>query len=206
MKSKSLKKLNLFVRYGGVNAVRQDGYLPKGHEGDAFHKPPARHGIYAFPISGIETFLCGHRMNRPKTEEGDVYVKEIRDCKFWIYISSKRISEATDLSTLEYYTTELDKNIKMLNECEKHFRQAASERKKAGHKKKFHQKLSKFEYDGPIWHHLELPPSLVKAIKKKKNKWILTSFKVYERALRIRLSSQWKNYAKDDMEVFIENI
>lgn len=54
----SKKKINnIFVRWGGANAVRQKG--KRGPFG--FHSPPASRGIYAFPIKAIEQFLSAHR-------------------------------------------------------------------------------------------------------------------------------------------------
>lgn len=45
-----------FIRFGGLNLVNQKGYnvIPT-----TFHEPPARKGLYAFPIKAVEFFLLG---------------------------------------------------------------------------------------------------------------------------------------------------
>lgn len=53
---------NVFVRWGGANAVRQKGVWAGGKKKDGWHSPPDSRGIYAFPIKAIERFLSAHRM------------------------------------------------------------------------------------------------------------------------------------------------
>lgn len=55
-----LSKYNIFVRWGGANAVRQNKECDNSPT--SYHYPPDSRGIYAFPIKAIETFLSGHRM------------------------------------------------------------------------------------------------------------------------------------------------
>lgn len=54
-------KSNIFVRWGGANAVNQKGVFD-GKKSKGWHSPPASRGIYAFPLKGIERFLSAHRM------------------------------------------------------------------------------------------------------------------------------------------------
>lgn len=51
---------NIFVRWGGANAVRQKGDWHGNKKG--WHSPPDSRGIYAFPIKAIEKFLSSHRL------------------------------------------------------------------------------------------------------------------------------------------------
>jgi hypothetical protein len=54
-----MKKDNdTFVRYGGLSLVKQKGY---SRVAKTYHSPPAKKGIYAFPIKAIDFFLCSHR-------------------------------------------------------------------------------------------------------------------------------------------------
>jgi hypothetical protein len=46
----------VFVRFGGLSLVTQKGYDPRSKH---FHSPPARRGVYAFPLKAIELFLLG---------------------------------------------------------------------------------------------------------------------------------------------------
>jgi hypothetical protein len=48
------KKLNTFVRFGGLNLKKQ-----KGFGNDTFHSPPAPIGIYCMPLIAQELFLVG---------------------------------------------------------------------------------------------------------------------------------------------------
>jgi|ERR1035437_1969893 hypothetical protein len=48
------KDLTTFIRYGGLDLKRQDGY-----GSTTFHAPPSPRGIYAFPKTMQELFLVG---------------------------------------------------------------------------------------------------------------------------------------------------
>lgn len=205
----------MFVRYGGINAVTQHGYSPKSTafpNAGCYHKPPASRGIYAFPVSGIELFLCWHRMGSiiTEVETNNPHSIEPRYKKDMIKYAANGLHEALsnnlDENIIEMKKDILDKAIDDYYTDEYLAHAVAQERKKKGFKAKTKRSPSHFEYDGPIWHHLDLPKSLRKSVKKKSGSWILTSFKVYERALRIRLSSHMREYSNDDMEVFIERI
>ena len=49
-----IKKLNVFVRFGGLNLKKQ-----KGFGNDTYHSPPAPVGIYCMPLIAQELFLVG---------------------------------------------------------------------------------------------------------------------------------------------------
>lgn len=49
------KKLNIFVRFGGVNLKKQKGF----NKSDSYHAPPASKGFYAMPLVAQEFFLIG---------------------------------------------------------------------------------------------------------------------------------------------------
>jgi hypothetical protein len=48
------KNLNIFVRFGGLDLKKQNGYTP---EQKTFHAPPAARGFYAMPKVAQEFFL-----------------------------------------------------------------------------------------------------------------------------------------------------
>jgi len=48
------KNLNMFVRFGGLDLKKQNGYTP---EQKTFHSPPASRGFYAMPKVAQELFL-----------------------------------------------------------------------------------------------------------------------------------------------------
>jgi len=48
------KNLHIFVRYGSLNLVYQEGL-----NSDTYHSPPVRRGLYAFPLVLQERFLIG---------------------------------------------------------------------------------------------------------------------------------------------------
>ena len=50
-----LKKLNIFVRFGGLNLKTQKGF----NKSDSYHSPPASKGFFAFPLLAQEFFLIG---------------------------------------------------------------------------------------------------------------------------------------------------
>lgn len=53
-KSSKENKLNIFVRFGGLDLKNQ-----KGFGKDTFHSPPATRGFYAMPLVAQEFFLIG---------------------------------------------------------------------------------------------------------------------------------------------------
>jgi hypothetical protein len=50
------KNLNIFVRFGGLNLKKQEGY---SNSPSSFHQPPASRGFYAMPKVAQEFFLIG---------------------------------------------------------------------------------------------------------------------------------------------------
>jgi hypothetical protein len=62
----------VFVRYGGLSSVPQDGY---DLTAEGFHKPPARRGIYAFVNGFVQPFLIGTTTLDPRRQE---YVRNIK--------------------------------------------------------------------------------------------------------------------------------
>lgn len=50
------KNLNVFVRFGGLNLKKQEGY---SNSPSGFHQPPAPRGFYAMPKVAQEFFLIG---------------------------------------------------------------------------------------------------------------------------------------------------
>lgn len=79
------KKLNIFVRFGGLNLKKQRGYGKR----KSYHAPPAPRGIYCMPLIAQEMFLISS-MNtyQPGTmpeskssfEEKD-WIKHEKKCK-----------------------------------------------------------------------------------------------------------------------------
>lgn len=72
------KSLGTFVRWGGLSPVKQRGFKQTKSEDATFHSPPAKKGIYAFPVKWIEKFLLGGKdrtHERPRTFEhyGDIW-------------------------------------------------------------------------------------------------------------------------------------
>jgi len=47
---------NIFIRFGGLSIKKQHGYSANSK---TFHTPPAKRGVYAFPVKAIELFLLG---------------------------------------------------------------------------------------------------------------------------------------------------
>lgn len=80
------KKLNIFVRFGGVNLKKQRGYGNK----KSYHAPPAPRGIYCMPLIAQEHFLISSmNVYQPGTtpkkiesfqgEDWDIYYKKYRN-------------------------------------------------------------------------------------------------------------------------------
>lgn len=72
-----MKKINgknpfVFVRFGGLDLKRQDGFGQ-----DSFHAPPTTRGVYAMPKIAQELFLVG---SIDKTQPG-IFPKELVDRK-----------------------------------------------------------------------------------------------------------------------------
>lgn len=67
-----MKKLK-FIRWGGLSAVKQKGFIPENKLGEGcFHKPPARHGVYTFIDGFVEPFLVAWKIY-DETKEIKVY-------------------------------------------------------------------------------------------------------------------------------------
>ena len=101
MGNKGKKGIDIFVRYGGLSLVKQDGF---NEDMPTFHSPPAKKGVYAFPIKCIDFFLCAHRKGFLKQKKEFSYKKEIwhhlgERCKTSEIIERKGSWVLTEFST-----------------------------------------------------------------------------------------------------------
>lgn len=181
-----------FVRYGGLSSVKQKGYTTDPDAG--FHSPPARRGIYAFVQQFVEHFLLGG------TDFDSRRMVYARDAKG--NLLSKGHPE------YEKIHTECNKNddLRVKWGWGHHF-----VTKKDGTEVIVHNKKPvKFQYDGDIWHHLEVPNDKVLA---RKGSWVKTDMLTYTKALQKEIGryvasqkSCGYGYTIDHLEVFIEKV
>jgi hypothetical protein len=180
-----------FARWGGLSPVKQAGY-----GGTTFHSPPARKGIYAFVWPYIEKFLLGgyEQIGRGKF----TYVKD----KDGNVIDSDHPSyESESEKHNKYWSVPMDSDPTNPDYQVKKWALATLTKPKI------------FDYDGEIWHHLQVPGN---RILDSKNDWIKTDFDVYREALRKELHNMKSTsplqrgstagWTKDHLEVFIERL
>jgi hypothetical protein len=179
-KAKSLT----FVTYGGLSATKQLGYK----KSDTFHSPPAPKGIYAFVWPYIEYFLLG----------GEDYVnpklRGKRQRQRMSYVKDKDGNPiTTDHPEYDKYSAR-NKNWSMRTSSDDEDYKGVLYR---------NANRKKFKYDGPIWHHLEVPEWTVLARRKE---WVKTDMNAFIAAFRKELINiKRHNYSKDHLEVFIED-
>jgi len=195
-----------FIRYGGLNAIKQKHY--KTGENKTFHNPPVRKGFYAFPYPYIDKFLLtatnkpGHISNKSEWLKDDNNDK-VKCIDF--YNENWDIRKKW-IKYLKY------KKIKISNiYCIDNFIA-------------FYKKPKIFDYNGLIWHHLDLNQYF---IIKNSGEWSLSTMDNYIKLLKLekhkRLNELNKingkitgiidpfkgpglTFSVDELEVFIEKI
>lgn len=197
-----------FIRFGGLSSVKQKGYdssMP------ALHSPPARRGIYAFPLGCIVPFLLGGSRNTAKGMHR--YVRDKRgnrlntDQHEDLFKNTQKKPYVTSTGFEFFY----DRNFYKVYSIDEHgfWRRPA--------------KMKRFEYAGEIWHHLShnLKPSQILATK---GRWCLSDIDDYKIAFdKESLKLRWDStaavgkriteikgkfgvYSIDHLEVFIEKV
>lgn len=219
-----------FVRWGGINPVKQKGYNVKLDDFHSFHSPPARKGMFAFPWPFVEYFLLGVNEFNPnrhewvKRPDGSLINDKDPDAEEWEKRTKGRIGftrmpekgkhkSLTDERLIirqQYQDGKIDKN-----EYDKRVKEIEDDVQKRVNKGWFMIKVKPpkfFKHEGDIWHHLKLhtKPS---EIKDEHGAWIKTDIETYKRLLRKELGSMKKQkeregigVSKDHLEVFIERI
>lgn len=190
----SIKNIQ-FVRWGGLSSVKQEGYGES-----TFHAPPARHGIYAFPETAIESFLLskGTFDNRRMIRLDQDKIKKDEDgyeyhSKYW---KNKKIKEQLEKAHEENDNATIEK---ILDDPDSMYWAKRS-------------KPKKFSYTGELWHHLTAHVKQNDVLKRHES-WILTSYKTWLKAFQKEYSviktyktTQGTGYSKDHLEVFIEKV
>lgn len=175
---KASKNKLLFVRWGGLSPVIQEGYNPSM---PTFHCPPARRGIYAFPWPMIETFMLfdggnfqPHRMEWVRDRAGNKVTDQHPELD---KLYNRR-------SNLKAFFVQDDDGVECLAR---------------------HVRPRKFSHDGDVWHHLDRMPMPHRI--EEKGSWIKSSYEEYRRELSREIGRVRKGrYAKDHLEVFIESV
>lgn len=179
-----LKNQPVFVRFGGLSSVPQDGYTTNPEA--SFHSPPARRGVYAFVVPFVDTFLLGGKDFDPRRQE---YVRDHRG---------------------EIITNDHPDYEKMMNRGQ--FKYGTRELKDGRYALVVNKKPVKFHYDGPIWSHLTDKVSHEEVLATK-GSWIKTEMPTYVKALRKEIGEYQFHkqrtgfgYTVDHMEVFMEKV
>jgi predicted nucleotidyltransferase len=186
-----------FVTYGGLGLNKQRGY---DKDSDNFHKPPARHGIYAFVWPYIEKFLLGGNdlVNPKKRGKGQRNRVQFVKDKDGNLITSKHPEFPKHADISKNWT--MPHNDDAENPEWKLYQNSSRK---------------KFSYAGPLWHHLEVPEFAVLA---RNGHWVKTDMDTYKKALKKELhsmlrgddswrgafQSSFKFSSKDHLEVFID--
>jgi hypothetical protein len=203
-----------FIRFGGLSSVKQKGYDPSM---PGLHSPPARRGIYAFPLGCVEPFLLGG--DRLTAKGKARYVKDKQGRKIeWDNendLSSNKEARPFYFANGEPYYP--DRNF---------YKVFATKKTKDG--KLYWARpapMKRFSYTGEIWHHLtdRLKPH---QIISRNGGWILSTMNDYllafnKESINLRAKSaasmgkdfdinsvrgKFGWYALDHIEVFIEKI
>jgi hypothetical protein len=176
---------------------------------ETFHTPPARRGLYAFPLGFVESFLLGGFNFRPDRHEW------VRD------ENGKKITEdhpiAKKYEIVEKFGEYIDRWIPTIKTGKKDPYQDWINRSDGYNpddpKFVYKQKPPKiFIHTGDVWCHLDYVISR-HHILKVKGSWILLSNDSFRKALakeNMRNEARRKRgdipFSKDHMEVFIERI
>jgi len=185
-----------FARYGGLSPVKQTAYPPSE---DSFHEAPAKRGFYAFVWPYIEKFLLGGY-----NQLGVGKFKYVRDKDGKIIDSDHPDFESEREKHPKYWEVALDDREDL----------PYDERKWALRQM---EKPKVFQYEGPIWHHLNVGAA---PILGRKGGWIKTDFDIYRGALRREIHGMKrggtfgsrspfgspKHHTWDHLEVFIERL
>jgi len=146
-----------------------------------FHSPPARRGIYAFVWPFIEFFLLGKNTFDQRRMEW------IRDDKG--VVIDENHPEFKDWLKKEKFSTYPRNGVYALAT---------------------HKDPVAFEYEGELWHHLEIKRNETLASR---GGWVLSDYSTYIKALRREIGRnelmrkrEGYSYSKDHLEVFIEKI
>jgi hypothetical protein len=213
-----------FARFGGLSPVIQKQYDTSDEK--TFHNPPRKRGLYAFPQQYIETFLLGatddpknlsHKTQWLKNEFGE----KIRFDDF--YDKRAGFSEKTFMYPIK------PEYVKLLKKYDIKQKDIRSYTDTDGvNYITILKKPRVFEYDGELWHHLgnHLKPHQILGTS---GSWTLSDMDDYKYALMMEIRDtkrqmlkSWSNYmdmtelmkkdpykrmfAKDHLEVFIENL
>jgi len=221
-----------FVRYGGLNALKQGHYETYDSE-KTFHNPPVKRGFYAFSYPYIDYFMLG-ATNEPSHISGksqwlkDSDGNKVKEDDFYD-VNSEYDDQLGRRKVYKKWAIFLRKNkIKL-----KHIQSCYVEKVDA-HCMTILKRPHIFLYEGEIWHHLDYylkPEHIIET----KGSWVKTTMEDYKLALKLDLkgnvrsshkSSQgWGfnfkdmikgkqdpykgngvNYSQDHLEVFIEKV
>lgn len=197
VEGKKLRNELRFVRYGNINPVKQLGF---GR--DTFHSPPARRGLFAFPWPYIERFLL---------TVSDMMTSELHP-KFQ-FVKDKNGKKISNLTHPELFNKYMERNyydysksheiaLKKANDGD--WSKDTVDSTDWDKHEHFVVELKKpkiFAYEGPIWHHLEVPGGI------KFNSWTKSDIRTYKDALRREIHRVKRdNFSKDHLEVFIERL
>jgi hypothetical protein len=204
-----------FVRFGGLSSVNQKGYNPSM---PTMHSPPARKGVYAFPLGCIEPFLLG---GSRRTAKGMAR-----------YVRDKKGNKISYKDNPDLYTNTEGRPFYAQSGAvflaERNFYKVFSTTQGEKDEEIFWVRpapMKRFIHVGEIWHHLgdHLSPS---QILSRKGYWVFTDIESYEEAFKkesIRLrqltAKDWVGggrinevrkkfgwYSKGHIEVFIPRI
>lgn len=223
-------KTHKFVRYGGLNALKQKHY-ETNEEKKTFHNPPVKRGFYAFSYPYVDYFMLG-ATNEPWHISGKSQ---------WLRDDDGNLIKTDDFyiknSEYDFKTSRYEVHKKWLFLLRKrkiklkHIQSCYCEKEDVNYMTIL-KRPHIFNYNGNIWHHLGyyLKPEHVIETK---GSWVKTTMEDYKLALRldkkrnIRSShkSEWSgdfsksiegkqdpyngngmNYSQDHLEVFIEHI
>ena len=156
----------VWVRYGGLNPVRQDHFTDDPAL-RTYHCPPVRVGLYAFVSGYVELFLVGTPV--PLSSPRSKYYR-LRDAQGAPLVWNEHVYEETFSKELRLFLKA--RRIKRA-EIHEHDDGTIVARKKP----------RVFTHKGNLWHHLgeHVPKS---DVIKQHDEWVLTSFRVWTEAFR----------------------
>jgi hypothetical protein len=220
------KKDIKFLRFGDLNPIKQDGY-----KDDTFHSAPAPKGFYAFIDFMVEPFLLGGYNPIGTKHSKRKYIKDENGNKVII----GRFYEDKNKPPVDEYDDHFEWVIFVDDEEIKRLEKRYGSKQKnlfissGRHRDNFiymttMKKPKRFKYEGEIWHHhIEHVPNHL--ILKRNKGWVLTDFVTFVKAFNKAIISnvQWQNkwmkndnfdghnmrykqFSKDDFEVFIERL
>jgi len=199
-----------FIRWGNIKPSKQFGYGE-----DSYHAPPAKKGLYAFPIEFVEEFLLGGFEFR---EDRHVWVKD-SEGKLIPYVDdwkdNPELKKYCEFSKI-FNEWDLNENYIWVRKTKLPPHEQFKTKRKNYYNWKDGKYLAKwkkpktFRHYGNIWTHWQPKKDPILSVQ---GSWFLVEYVVFVKLLQKRFAqekalkkSKGYSYSGDDCEVFIEKI